>query len=133
MHQMPSGQSKGTVTDPISIGADSTLPRSSANDMAFIQCDGKHPTCNRCSASESKCVYDVPSEGITKMQSLQQRLDLKTSELHAKTMELQNAMVVLTNLQQGMGFLQMKKTSYTGAYEKSPRQQKKCQPQKMRR
>lgn len=99
---MPSGQSKGTVTDPISIGADSTLPRSSANDMAFIQCDGKHPTCNRCSASESKCVYDVPSEGITKMQSLQQRLDLKTSELHAKTMELQNAMVVLTNLQQGI-------------------------------
>ncbi|KAI7203320.1 hypothetical protein D0869_06270 [Hortaea werneckii] len=69
--------------------------------LAKAKCDGKHPTCNRCSASGSKCVYDVPSEGITKMQSLQQRLDLKTSELHAKTIELQNAMVVLTNLQQG--------------------------------
>lgn len=35
------------------------------------------------------------------MQSLQQRLDLKTSELHAKTTELSNAMMVLTNMQQG--------------------------------
>lgn len=35
------------------------------------------------------------------MQSLQQRLDLTTSELHAKTTELSNAMMVLTNMQQG--------------------------------
>ncbi|RMY63002.1 hypothetical protein D0863_10781 [Hortaea werneckii] len=69
--------------------------------LAKAKCDGKHPTCNRCSASGSKCVYDVPSEGITKMQSLQQRLDLKTSELHAKTTELQNAMMVLTCMQHG--------------------------------
>ncbi|KAI7271255.1 hypothetical protein KC345_g7251 [Hortaea werneckii] len=69
--------------------------------LAKAKCDGKHPTCNRCSASESKCIYDVPSEGITKMQSLQQRLDLKTSELHAKTTELQNAMMVLTCMQHG--------------------------------
>ncbi|KAI6790615.1 hypothetical protein KC363_g7262 [Hortaea werneckii] len=69
--------------------------------LAKAKCDGKHPTCNRCSVSGSKCIYDVPSEGITKMQSLQQRLELKTRELQAKTTELQNATTVLTCMQHG--------------------------------
>ncbi|KAI6802725.1 hypothetical protein KC332_g15127 [Hortaea werneckii] len=69
--------------------------------LAKAKCDGKHPTCYRCSVSGSECIYDVPSEGITKMQSLQQRLELKTSELQAKTSELQTATTVLTCMQHG--------------------------------
>ncbi|KAF2764676.1 hypothetical protein EJ03DRAFT_18075 [Teratosphaeria nubilosa] len=43
--------------------------------QAKTKCDGRHPCCVRCKRTGATCTYDVAQEGITKMQSLQQKLD----------------------------------------------------------
>ncbi|KAI5361951.1 Putative zn(2)-C6 fungal-type DNA-binding domain-containing protein [Septoria linicola] len=39
-----------------------------------VKCSGTHPTCTRCSSRDLACDWDVPEEGITKTQHLQNRL-----------------------------------------------------------
>lgn len=67
----------------------------------IVQCNGKHPTCDRCWASGCPCIYDVQTEGITKMQNLQQKLDLKTRQLDIKIADYELVMSVVDQLQQG--------------------------------
>ncbi|KAK5173431.1 uncharacterized protein LTR77_002112 [Saxophila tyrrhenica] len=38
------------------------------------KCDGERPVCARCAKRNTDCVYDVPDDGITKMQLLAQQL-----------------------------------------------------------
>lgn len=61
---------------------------------AKTKCNGKHPSCARCQAGGVQCVYDVTSEGITKMQDLQQKLE-------SKSQDLIRAMTIINVMQQG--------------------------------
>lgn len=47
------------------------------------KCDGVREVCGRCAKDGAVCVYDVPREGITRLQNLQEQLDAHKRE-HAK-------------------------------------------------
>ncbi|KAK3053161.1 hypothetical protein LTR09_005787 [Extremus antarcticus] len=38
------------------------------------KCNGDRPVCGRCARRQTQCTYDVPEDGITKMQQLAQQL-----------------------------------------------------------
>ncbi|KAK3052587.1 hypothetical protein LTR09_006442 [Extremus antarcticus] len=56
-----------------------------------VKCDGRHPICSRCLLQNEQCIYDVPEEGMTRMQHM-------TSELKTKQQKFTGMLHLLENL-----------------------------------
>ncbi|GAB1744575.1 hypothetical protein NU219Hw_g1977t1 [Hortaea werneckii] len=63
------------------------------------KCNGKRPSCQSCLAKGLNCVYDIACEDITKMQSLQSRLEDMEKQLGSRTAELESCMDSIRRLQ----------------------------------
>jgi hypothetical protein len=79
------------------------LINSTSTLINLRQCDGKRPICGRCEKHGAECTYDVAQEGMTRMQHLQQQLDIRNAEF-TQLQNLFNAMRYASD-QQATGLL----------------------------